>query len=142
MTEKKKKEFLGVTTQGWIQIAVICVAVLFAFFLTLGMGYGSESGIETTYGGQTEATAEFATCITESGAVFYGTDWCSHCQDQKGLFGEHFEKVKFVNCDESRELCTLAGIEAYPTWIIEGEKHLGTKSLVNLGILTECELEQ
>ncbi len=139
MAEKKKKEFLGVTTQGWIQIIVIAIAVIFAFFLALGAGYGSGS---VGYSGQTAATAEFATCLTESGAVFYGTDWCSHCQDQKSLFGEHFEKVKFVNCDESRELCTLAGIEAYPTWIIDGEKHLGTKSLENLGILTECELEQ
>jgi len=138
---EKKKEFLGVTTQGWIQISVICVAVLFAFFLTLGAGYGSGSGIGSDYISQTEATSEFATCITESGAVFYGTDWCSHCNHQKELFGEHFEKVEFVNCDESRELCILAGIEAYPTWIIDGEKHLGTKSLENIGILTGCEVE-
>ena len=136
MSEKKKK-VLGVTTQGWIQIIVIAIAVIFAFFLTLGAGYGD--GIGTTYSGQT-STPEFATCLTESGAVFYGTDWCSHCNNQKELFGEHFEKVKFVNCDESRELCTLAGIEAYPTWIIDGEHHLGTKSLGNLGILTGCEV--
>ena len=136
MSEKKKK-VLGVTTQGWIQIIVIAIAVIFAFFLTLGAGYGD--GIGTTYNGQT-STAEFATCITESGAVFYGTDWCSHCNNQKQLFGEHFEKVKFVNCDESRDLCVLAGIEAYPTWIIDGEHHLGTKSLGNLGILTGCEV--
>ncbi len=137
---KKKKEVLGVTTQGWVQIAVICVAVLFAFFLTLSVGYGSESGTTTTYSGQT-LTSEFATCITESGAVFYGTDWCSHCQDQKGLFGEHFEEITFVNCDESRDLCVLAGIEAYPTWIIDGKKHLGAKSLEHLGSLTGCEVE-
>ena len=134
---KKKKEFLGVTAQGWIQLTVICVAVLFTFFLALGAGYGSDS---INYRGQTAATSEFVTCITESGAVFYGTNWCSHCNNQKQLFGEHFEKVKFVNCDESRDLCVLAGIEAYPTWIIDGEKHLGTKSLGNLGILTGCEV--
>ena len=129
----EKKEVLGITPQGWIQIAVICVAVLFAFFLVLGAGYGSESYSNS---GETAATAQFATCLTESGAVFYGTDWCSHCQSQKSLFGEQFEKVKFVNCDKSRELCALAGIEAYPTWIIEGEQYLGTKNLENLGILT------
>jgi hypothetical protein len=29
---------------------------------------------------------EFAQCITDSGAVFYGTEWCSHCKNQKALF--------------------------------------------------------
>ncbi|MCP4646479.1 MAG: thioredoxin family protein [bacterium] len=140
MAEKKKKEILGITHMGWIQIIVICIAVLFAFFLTLGAGYGDGSGI--SYGDQTSATAEFATCVTESGAVLYGTDWCSHCKDQKALFGEHFEKVKFVDCDDSSDLCSLAEIEAYPTWIIDGEKHLGTKSLENLGTLTGCEVEE
>jgi len=135
---QKKKEILGVTTQGWMQIAVICVAVLFASILILGTGYGSET---VDYSGPTGATAEFATCVTESGAVFYGTDWCSHCNNQKQLFGEHFEKVKFVDCEESRDLCVLAGIEAYPTWVIDGEKHLGTKSLEHLGSLTGCEVE-
>lgn len=132
-----KKEFLGITIQGWIQISVICVAVLFAFFLTLSAGYGNGN---TTYSGQT-ASPELATCITESGAIFYGTDWCSHCQSQKTIFGEHFEKVKFVNCDESRDLCILAGIEAYPTWVINGEKYLGARSLETLGSLTGCEVQ-
>src|SRR3989344_9366604 len=29
----------------------------------------------------------FAQCLTEKGAIFYGTFWCPHCKDQKELFG-------------------------------------------------------
>ena len=31
--------------------------------------------------------ADFATCLTEAGAVIYGTDWCSNCQAQKRFWG-------------------------------------------------------
>src|SRR5665811_873658 len=30
---------------------------------------------------------EFAQCIKDSGTVFYGAFWCSHCQAQKKMFG-------------------------------------------------------
>ena len=134
MTEKK--EFLGITMQGWMQIAIILVAVIFAFLLITWAGYG-----DVDYSGQSQpATAEFAECLTDQGAVFYGTDWCSHCRDQKKLFGEHFDKVNFIDCDEARAVCLSAGIEAYPTWIISKQKYLGTKSLDELGELTGCEL--
>jgi len=30
-----------------------------------------------------EPSDEFAICLTDSGAVIYGTEWCGHCRDQK-----------------------------------------------------------
>lgn len=82
----------------------------------------------------------FATCLTDSDAVMYGTEWCSHCNDQKALFGKSFIFVSFVDCDISPRACERAGIEGYPTWIISNESFSGTQSLGKLASLTGCEL--
>lgn len=132
MEKSEGKPLLGITPNGWLQITVVSAAILFAFFLALGSGYG-----ETAYTGE-PASAEFASCITEKGAVFYGAEWCSHCREQKAIFGETFEKINYVDCEKSPALCQLAEITAYPTWIINGEKHLGAKSPQALAALTGC----
>jgi glutaredoxin len=83
---------------------------------------------------------ELAKCMTESGAKMYGTEWCGHCKNQKELFGNSFENIDYIDCDKQRGLCTAAGIEGYPTWVINGEKHSGTQNLYELAKLTSCEL--
>jgi hypothetical protein len=30
---------------------------------------------------------EFAQCLSDKGAVFYGAFWCTHCKSQKQMFG-------------------------------------------------------
>lgn len=117
-----------------MQVFVIGIGALLAFFL---MGSELESSL---YSGPT-ATQEFAACIAESGAVFYWSTGCPHCQSQKAMFGESFDKLNSLNCGEDREACRLAGITAYPTWIIGDTKYLGTRSLETLGVLTGCEAE-
>lgn len=42
---------------------------------------------------------EFAQCITDSGAKFYGAYWCPHCQAQKAEFGKSASKLPYVECD-------------------------------------------
>jgi len=81
----------------------------------------------------------FASCVTESGATMYGTDWCSHCKDQKADFGKSFENIHFVDCDESKQKCLDAGVDGYPTWEIGGELYPGKQSLERIASLTECE---
>lgn len=84
----------------------------------------------------------FAQCLTEKGAVMYGTEWCSHCQEQKAEFGKSFEYVSFIDCDESKGECLKAGVEGYPTWVIDGTKYLGKQELFRLAYLTGCELKE
>ena len=55
----------------------------------------------------------FAQCLTEKGAVMYGTDWCSHCQNQKAEFGKSFGYVRFVNCDLQKAECIENGVQGY-----------------------------
>ena len=47
------------------------------------------------------STTSLAKCLTEKNVVMYGTEWCSHCQNQKKAFGDDFKDVTFVDCDQS-----------------------------------------
>lgn len=82
----------------------------------------------------------FAKCLAEAGATMYGTDWCSHCQSQKRLFGTAFKYVPYENCDYSRE-CEKQGVTGYPTWILINGTHLtGEQPLALLAEKTGCKL--
>ena len=82
----------------------------------------------------------FAICLTEAGAVKYGTDWCGYCKQQKDLFGNSFDYVNYVNCDYNGDECVVAGVGGYPTWKINGELYPGVQSLERLSQLTGCKL--
>ena len=83
---------------------------------------------------------EFAKCLTQNDAIMYGASWCSHCQNQKELFGDAFQYVNYVECTEDTVLCDDAGVKGYPTWIV-GEQHLeGEQSFSTLSKLTGCKL--
>jgi len=83
---------------------------------------------------------EFANCLTEKGVKIYGTEWCPHCKNQKEMFGNSFQYVDYIDCDKNKDECNEAGIEGYPTWIINGEKYPGERSLNSLSSLTDCPL--
>lgn len=84
---------------------------------------------------------EFAQCVTDSGAVFYGTEWCPHCKDQKAMFGDALEKIKFIDCDRNKLVCETEGITGYPTWkFSDGSSASGAQPLTRLGEITGCEL--
>ena len=71
-----------------------------------------------------------AKALTTAGAKFYGAYWCSHCQDQKKLFGGAIEYVPYVECAPNKNnpyqqsaTCKAAKIEGYPTWVfVDGSR--------------------
>jgi hypothetical protein len=67
----------------------------------------------------TDKKDDFAKCVTEKGWTMYGAVWCSHCKDQKELFGEAFQYIKYVECPDNIQLCLDKGVNGYPTWIVE-----------------------
>jgi len=70
-----------------------------------------------------EKVADFAKCLTNDGIIMYGSPRCSHCVRQKKLFGEAFEFIKFINCDEFP--CSEKNVSGYPTWIkYQGESEI------------------
>ena len=97
--------------------------------------FGSENGP----GGAT-GLESFAQCLTENDAVMYGAYWCGHCKQQKEDFGDAFALINYVECTEETETCTAAGIQGFPTWIIDGELFPGRQSFERLASLTGCSL--
>jgi len=71
-------------------------------------------------------------------AKMYGAFWCPVCVRQMETFGRpDFAQINYIECDPRgqnprRELCTRAGVTAYPTWEINGRMYRGGFSLNNL----------
>lgn len=98
-------------------------------------------------GGQAQAdipgTSELAQCLTTNGLKMYGTEWCSHCKDQKNLFGQAFAKVSYVDCDQERQACLDAGVRGFPTWIdSQWNPYPGTQTLARLAEIGGCKWEE
>jgi hypothetical protein len=109
------------------------------FVLSLVLFTACDANISDS-GEQTEMDV-FAACVTESGATFYGTEWCSHCKNQKALFGSSMSEIEFVDCDVSRVVCRKEGITGYPTWIFgDGSRVSGRQPLATLAEKSNCTL--
>lgn len=80
-----------------------------------------------------------AQCLNDNGAVMYGTEWCSHCKNQKAAFGDSFQYIDYVDCDRNNAACEQAGINGYPTWQIAGQNYPGEQPLERLATLAGCE---
>lgn len=92
----------------------------------------------------TSYAARLADHLSETGAKMYGAYWCPHCARQKEYFGAAANLIPYVECDREGfeaqvEQCDLAGITAYPTWVIEGEYYLGAQPLAQLALFSGFE---
>ena len=103
-----------------------------------GSTSGTVAGASTEDNAYDAATIEkLAKFMTEKGMILYGAYWCPHCQDQKKEFGDAIQYIDYVECDAkgaeaNPEECVAQGIEGYPTWIYQGTKYSGLKSLSEL----------
>ncbi len=125
-----------------IIVGMITMVGTFAVYAPINGTSASEPnvyGITTT---STPAKVALAEHLKEVGAKMYGAYWCSHCKDQKQLFGqEAVSKLNYIECDSQGKnpqpnLCVAAGIKAYPTWEIDGKLQEGVVSLENLAKLS------
>lgn len=92
-------------------------------------------------------TDQFAQCITDSGATFYGAYWCPHCMAQKQMFGRAQKLLPYVECStpnrERNATCTEADIQSYPTWeFADGTRLSGERSFAELSEATSCPLPE
>lgn len=88
----------------------------------------------------TSAMDSFAECLTTNGVKMYGTATCPHCKQQKAMFGPSFEKIDYIDCAETPEVCTEAGIQGVPTWEYpDGTFKQGVQELKILGQSIGCE---
>ncbi len=91
----------------------------------------------------------FAQCIKDSGAVFYGAFWCSHCQQQKAMFGSSVHLLPYVECSTpdgqgQLQVCKDKGVIEYPTWQFANSTTTtpGVIELADLAQKTSCVLPQ
>jgi uncharacterized membrane protein/glutaredoxin len=82
--------------------------------------------------------------LADEGAVFYGASWCSHCQEQKRMFGASAVRLPYIECSPGGpnapqlRTCSAAGVRNYPTWVINGQGYAGVVfSLAQLADLSK-----
>lgn len=127
--EKNAKIFIGI-------VAVLILGVVLTAVMRGGGSASSGPGIYD----------EFATCLKDKGAVFYGAFWCPHCQAQKKLFGSSQKLLPYVECStpdgqSQTPACIEKGIASYPTWeFADGTKLNGEIPLATLAEKTSCVL--
>lgn len=74
---------------------------------------------------------ELAVHLENIDAKFYGAYWCPACAEQKRLFKGAKNKLPYVECSPNGPNtpmtmeCSSLGINSYPTWIINGNMHVG-----------------
>ena len=70
-------------------------------------------------------------CIADK-VTLYGVGWNKDSQNARELF--EGVDLNYVNCGTAE----CQGIQAYPTWVINGRTHLGRMSLEQLKLATDC----
>jgi hypothetical protein len=78
--------------------------------------------------------------LNSIGAKMYGAFWCSHCLEQKEMFGrEAAKELNYVECfpdgykkgTKILKACADAAIEGFPTWIINDKVSKSSEPLVH-----------
>lgn len=119
--------------------------ILFIVILILSVG---GLGVYLSKASSSSDLDGFAQCLSASGAEFYGTFWCTHCQNQKKMFGSAKKFLPYIECSsadgqEQTQVCKDKKIEGYPTWIFkDGSQLSGEQSLQTLSEKTSCPLPQ
>lgn len=151
LTKKTCKCLLFLLYSKGYQTSRVCILIIILlsylmnkkmlWVFTLGLTSLILAGCGTKAPTQSTDTLALAECLTAKGAVMYGTDRCPHCQNQKKLFGDAFEKINFVNCDpdQDKAICDIAGVRWYPTWkFTDGTVLEGTQTLAALSSAGQC----
>ncbi|MDO8482528.1 MAG: hypothetical protein Q7S86_01765 [bacterium] len=121
----KKTLMFGIT-------ALIAVIVLLVYASRVSSGPGKLDG--------------FAQCLKDKGALFYGAFWCSHCQNQKALFGSSKKYLPYIECSTPNAkgqlpICIDNKIASFPTWVFpDMSTTTGEISLAVLSEKTGCAL--
>ncbi len=79
----------------------------------------------------------FAKCIYKSGATLYISDNCERCEEQKNVFGENFEHLNPIECENT---CERKDVTKFPTWVFKGKKYESVLSLKRISELTGCSV--
>jgi len=87
----------------------------------------------------------FAKCLAARQVKMYGLYWCTHCEEQKEMFGSAFQYVPYIECGTKgsraeQPNCVEAGVKNFPTWQFVTDRHEGVLRLETLSEKTGCSL--
>ncbi|VVB79439.1 Uncharacterised protein [uncultured archaeon] len=102
-------------------ILVVIVALSVIYFRSLNPG----------------VPADIAKCIGDKSELYVKLG-CTHCEDQKKMFGDSYQYLKTIDCFYNLDLCLNKSIQATPTWIIEGKQYVGLQQIETLQRVTGC----
>jgi uncharacterized membrane protein len=115
--------------RSWLGLAAGRAALAVVVIFTLHATYTAPEPEDL--GPEDPTVRALAEHLEEKGVLFYGASWCPHCQEQKRLFGASVERLPYVECSVAgpnapqSAACTAAGVNTYPTWIINGRAYVG-----------------
>lgn len=135
---EQKSKPIGVIL--FISITIAVIIIVFASQFLFDSKNQSYLNLPVTDSSQLTGLDAFANCLTENDAVFYGTEWCGFCTQQKNIFGDSMKYINYIDCDRNRNICSAQGITGFPTWKIKGQSYPGVQSLDVLASRTGCEL--
>ncbi|PIP29720.1 hypothetical protein COU12_02675 [Candidatus Jorgensenbacteria bacterium CG10_big_fil_rev_8_21_14_0_10_54_38] len=113
--------------------------VIIIIILVVAIGIAALLGTSGARSGT--ALDPFAQCLAAKNVTMYGAYSCSHCQNQKAMFGSSFKYVPYVECTQETEKCLTAKVEGVPTWMLpDGRQLVGEQPLERLAQVSGCTL--
>ena len=106
-----------------VTLIIILAVVIFAVYLVV-----QKTG---------NTNEELVKCIGEKSTLYIQLG-CHACETQEKMFGDNYQYINTVDCFYDRDECIEKGIEATPTWIIDGEKFRGVQTIDTLKDRTGC----
>lgn len=132
----RRPELAGFAWRAWLAWSGALAAAIVVALHVYHAGLSLRPSVEDPF------LRALAAHLEKTGARFYGTSWCDHCREQKEHFGESAHRLPYIECSPggrgrpSAAICREAGIRSYPTWDIDGTRHLGTLTPARLAELT------
>ena len=78
-----------------------------------------------------QVSEEFTKRLGEN-STLYVSNGCHYCINQLKIFGDYAEYLNIIDCTKEPNKCLESGLTSVPTWIINGKKYVGIKSIEEL----------
>ncbi len=90
-----------------------------------------------------EDLKEFIGCLSRSGFLIYGANWCGFTVDVVSMLGgwELVEPI-YVECSEKPALCEEKEIAGYPTILLNDREFPGARRIEDFALHTGCPLPE
>jgi hypothetical protein len=98
-----------------------------------GLDFGQDGDDDDGAGGDDDGADDLVSELSRR-ATFYGASWCGYTQKQfhaLGVSPTNLKGLKYVEC-ENDPVCEQDGIDAFPTWKIDGQVYPGFQDAAKL----------